>query len=77
MWCFGADIRHPNGNLLLEFGFQRERPRKGLAAPQHTDLRTMVHIATSGGSRCYSLNKNLAHSSFDGMNGSLDGTLCN
>lgn len=31
MWCFGADIRYPHGNLLLEFGFQRERPPEGIS----------------------------------------------
>ncbi len=25
MWCFGQDIRHPEGNVLLRFGFQRHR----------------------------------------------------
>lgn len=26
MWCFGCDIRRPEGNLLIEYGFTRERP---------------------------------------------------
>lgn len=26
MWFFGRDIQHPDGNLLLRFGFARERP---------------------------------------------------
>jgi hypothetical protein len=26
MWCWGCDIRHPEGNLLLLYGFERERP---------------------------------------------------
>jgi hypothetical protein len=25
MWCFGQDIRNPEGNVLLRFGFQRHR----------------------------------------------------
>jgi hypothetical protein len=32
MWCFGQDIRHPRGNLLIEYGFTRERPPEGLSA---------------------------------------------
>ncbi len=27
LWCWGRDIRCPNGNLLLEFGFCRHRER--------------------------------------------------
>jgi hypothetical protein len=26
MWFFGRDIQHPDGNLLLRFGFDRSRP---------------------------------------------------
>lgn len=26
MWCFGCDIRRPEGNLLIEYGFTRDRP---------------------------------------------------
>ncbi len=26
MWCWGADIRRPEGNLLTEFGFTKIRP---------------------------------------------------
>jgi hypothetical protein len=25
MWCFGQDVRYPEGNLLLHFGFERHR----------------------------------------------------
>lgn len=25
-WCWGQDVRRPEGNLLLEYGFQRSRP---------------------------------------------------
>lgn len=25
-WCWGQDIRHPEGNLLLRYGFERHRP---------------------------------------------------
>ncbi len=25
-WCWGADIRRPEGNLLLQYGFSRQRP---------------------------------------------------
>ena len=29
LWCFGYDIRRPEGNLLLEYGFTRHRPPEG------------------------------------------------
>ena len=29
-WLFGCDIRRPEGNLLLELGFTRERPPQGV-----------------------------------------------
>ena|SRR5260370_37612109 len=29
MWCWGQDIRHEEGNLLLDYGFTRERPPEG------------------------------------------------
>jgi hypothetical protein len=32
MWCFGQDIRYPEGNLFLEYGFTRERPPEGINA---------------------------------------------
>ena len=25
-WCWGQDVRHPEGNLLLQYGFERQRP---------------------------------------------------
>jgi len=28
-WCWGQDIRHPGGNLLLDYGFDRRRPPAG------------------------------------------------
>lgn len=31
MWCFGADIRRSEGNLLIEFGFVRDRPPEGIS----------------------------------------------
>jgi hypothetical protein len=30
MWCWGYDIRRPEGNLLLTYGFKRERPPEGV-----------------------------------------------
>jgi hypothetical protein len=30
MWCWGCDIRRPEGNLLLTYGFTRERPPEGV-----------------------------------------------
>ncbi|MCS6801805.1 MAG: hypothetical protein RMM58_01560 [Chloroflexota bacterium] len=29
-WCWGQDIRRPEGNLLLAFGFERTRPPAGV-----------------------------------------------
>lgn len=26
LWCLGQDIRRPEGNLLIEYGFERNRP---------------------------------------------------
>jgi hypothetical protein len=30
-WCWGQDIRRPQGNLLLEYGFSRSRPPEGMS----------------------------------------------
>lgn len=30
-WCWGRDICHPQGNLLLKFGFCRRRPPTGIS----------------------------------------------
>jgi hypothetical protein len=30
MWCWGCDIRCPEGNLLLVYGFERVRPPEGV-----------------------------------------------
>ena len=29
MWCWGCDIRHGEGNVLLQYGFSRWRPPEG------------------------------------------------
>ena len=29
-WMWGQDVRRPEGNLLLEYGFQRQRPPEGV-----------------------------------------------
>lgn len=34
-WCWGADIRRPEGNLLLEYGFSRERPPVAASGSTH------------------------------------------
>lgn len=31
-WCWGCDIRRSKGNLLLAFGFERQRPPEGIDA---------------------------------------------
>lgn len=28
-WCWGQDVRRPEGNLLLQYGFERQRPPHG------------------------------------------------
>lgn len=28
-WCWGQDVRYPGGNLLLDYGFVRQRPPAG------------------------------------------------
>lgn len=43
LWCWGCDIRHPGGNLLLSLGLDRLRPPKGCGAP--SIYRTGVHPA--------------------------------
>jgi hypothetical protein len=42
MWFFGRDIQHPDGNLLLHFGFSRERP------PGELSGTSRYAIATAG-----------------------------
>lgn len=32
LWCWGRDIEHPAGNLLLDYGFTRVRPPEGQKA---------------------------------------------
>ncbi len=34
-WCWGADIRRPEGNLLLEYGFSRRRPPATVSGSTH------------------------------------------
>lgn len=46
-WCWGADIRRPEGNLLLAYGFSRLRPPAGVAGSTHywKDLETArIHL---------------------------------
>lgn len=43
LWCWGRDVRHPEGNLLLRNGFQRERP------PKTTAGSSAYHLRTAGG----------------------------
>jgi hypothetical protein len=35
MWCFGCDIRRPEGNLLLSYGFSRHKPPGGTNGSSH------------------------------------------
>lgn len=31
LWCFGQDIKAPEGNLLVSYGFEKLRPSKGIS----------------------------------------------
>ncbi len=35
MWCFGCDVRLTDPNALLEWGFEKFSPPKGLCTPSH------------------------------------------
>ena len=47
-WCWGCDIRRPEGNLLLQYGFVRLRPpRPDSGSSRYTlriDDRTRLHL---------------------------------
>jgi hypothetical protein len=38
-WCWGQDIRRPEGNLLLASGFERHRPPPDVAGNRRYVLR--------------------------------------
>lgn len=38
-WLFGCDIKHPQGNLLIELGFERTRPPEGLSGSTQYQAR--------------------------------------
>jgi len=38
-WCWGCDIRRPEGNLLLQFGFERFRPPQRESGSSRYTLR--------------------------------------
>lgn len=38
-WCWGQDIRHPEGNLLLAYGFQRVRPPASIQGSTRYQVR--------------------------------------
>jgi hypothetical protein len=40
MWCWGQDIRREEGNILLQYGFTRERPPEGFEGSSCYLLRT-------------------------------------
>lgn len=40
MWFFGRDIQHPDGNLLLHFGFVRQRPPAGVSGTSRYAMAT-------------------------------------
>lgn len=46
MWCWGQDIRHPDGNLLLAYGFQRQRkvPARQGGSSEYLLLRKGVQL---------------------------------
>ncbi|MFM1848591.1 MAG: hypothetical protein RL417_2065 [Pseudomonadota bacterium] len=35
MWCFGCDIKYESGNLLLAYGFERDRPMRNVTGSSH------------------------------------------
>lgn len=49
MWFFGRDIQHPDGNLLLRFGFARERPPVGVSGTSRYTLATPAGSLTLWG----------------------------
>jgi hypothetical protein len=40
-WLWGQDIRRAEGNLLLEYGFERKRPPEGANACSQYSLQLM------------------------------------
>ncbi|QDV12632.1 hypothetical protein CA51_25180 [Rosistilla oblonga] len=51
LWCWGQDIKHPKGNLLLEFGFQRTSPpdeQKNCASMYRLELPCDQRIVLRG-----------------------------
>jgi hypothetical protein len=38
-WCWGQDLRRVEGNLLLQYGFERTRPPEGMAGSSRYRLR--------------------------------------
>jgi hypothetical protein len=38
MWCFGCDVRREAGNLLLAYGFTRERPEAPITGSSHYSI---------------------------------------
>lgn len=48
MWCFGCDIRREQGNLLVEYGFVRDRPEGQISGSSHyakrIDAEHTVHL---------------------------------
>jgi hypothetical protein len=49
MWFFGRDIQHPEGNLLLRFGFTRERPPVAVSGTSRYTMTTPVGSLTLWG----------------------------
>ncbi len=43
MWCFGCDIRRPEGNLLLSYGFSRLKPPGDTYGSTHYTLDLGTH----------------------------------
>lgn len=48
-WCWGQDVRRPEGNLLLEYGFERSRPPEGVSgSSRYTLHRDGANLALWG-----------------------------
>ena len=41
-WLWGRDVRHPGGNLLLNYGFDRARPPQGTVGASAYQLRLLA-----------------------------------
>jgi hypothetical protein len=43
IWCWGCDVKHPEGNLMLRCGFERRRPPRGIMGCSQYQLKMKRH----------------------------------